>query len=226
MTGIFAQHAPPFDLTSDMLFALALCPTGPLRRTFPGVPFFSLLGHTPLLLWFSRITRMCYHGTEGAEHCIGGSEAGLYHELNVLTLLREPALFAPAIYATSLLSVRVGHGYGMPKSLTTMSVQTGGTRFCSQMQDGTRQSVVRARLLGSGKALAKLSSRFLPRWTWLVRFPSGSAIRALIEETPAVQLAHVQAGHLTLEAQWLPEAVRLMPVGFYVPGLRMQLPPP
>ena len=37
-----ARHClPPFDLTADMLFALALCPTPPLRRAFPGVPFIS-----------------------------------------------------------------------------------------------------------------------------------------------------------------------------------------
>jgi hypothetical protein len=226
MTDIFAQYAPPFHLTSDMLFVLALCPSRPLRRTFPGVPFVSLLGKTPLLLWFSRITQMCYHDTEGTEHCIGGSEASLYHELNVVAFLREPALFVPGIYATSMLSVQVGHRYGMPKHPTTMSVQSAGPRFRSEMQDGTRQSIVRAQLLGSGKGLAKLISRFLPRWTWLVRFPSGSRIRALIEEMPRAQLAYVQAGQLALEAEWLPEAVRLLPVGCYLPGLRMQLPPP
>ena len=146
--------------------------------------------------------------------------------MNVVAFLLESALFVPAIYATSMLSVQVGHGYGMPKHLTTMSVQSGGPRVRSEMPDGTRQSVVRARLFGSGKALPKLVSRFLPRWTWLVHFPSGSGIRALIEETPRVQLAHVRDGQLALEAEWLPEAVRLLPVGCYLPDLRMQLPPP
>jgi hypothetical protein len=146
--------------------------------------------------------------------------------LNVVAFLRRRALFVPGIYATSELTIQVGHGYGMPKQPTTMRMQVEGSRFRSEMRDGTRQSFVRARLLGSGKGLAKLVSRLLPRWTWPVRFPSGSGIRALIEETPGVQLAQVQAGQLALEAEWLPQAVRLLPVGYYLPGLRMQLPAP
>jgi len=226
MSDIFAQYAPPFDLTSDMLFVLALCPTRLLSQAFPGVPFLSLVGKTPLLLWFSRITEMCYHDTLGAQRCFGGSSAVLYHELNVVAFLRQRMLFVPGIYATSLLSIRVGHRYGMPKQPTTMQVQVGDKWVRSQVRDGTRQSFVRARLLGSGKGVAKLFSRFLPSLTWPVRFPSGSGIRALIEEAPRVQLAYVQAGRLALEAEWLPEAVRLLPLGCYLPGLRMQLPPP
>jgi hypothetical protein len=94
------------------------------------------------------------------------------------------------------------------------------------MQDGTQQSFVRARLLESGKGVTKPLSRFLPGFTWPVRFPSGSGIRALIEETPRVQLASVQDGQLALEAEWLPQKVTLLPVGCFVPSLRMQLPPP
>jgi len=226
MSDIFAQYAPPFDLTSDMLFVLALCPSTLLRRTFPEVPFLSLLGRTPLLLWFSRITTICYHDATKRQHCMNGSSAGLYQELNVVAFLRERALFVPGIYATSMLSIRVGHRYGMPKQPTTMGVQTVDQRFHSQMRDGMRQSFVRARLLGLGKGVTGLISRCLPSFTWTVRFPSGSGIRGLIEETPRVQLAHVQAGRLALEAEWLPQAVMLLPVGFYLPGLRMQLPPP
>src|SRR5438270_3017762 len=108
MADIFSQYAPPFDLTSDMLFALALCPTMPLRRTFPEVPFVSLLGKTPLLLWFSRVTKMCYHNTEGAQHCLDGA-AEMYDEVNVVAFLRQRMLFVPGIYATSDLTIRVGH---------------------------------------------------------------------------------------------------------------------
>jgi len=223
-SDLFAHYAPPFDLTSDILFVLALCPTTPLHQAFPGVPFLSLVGHTPLLLWFSRITQMCYHDTVGAQQCIGDTMTVLYNELNVVVFLRQRTLFAPSIYATSELTIQVGQGYGMPKQLTTMQVQVGDKWFRSQVRDGTRQSVVRARLLGSGKGAAKLVSRWLPGFTWPVRFPSGSRIRALIEETPRVQLAHVQAGQLALEAEWLPQAVTLLPVGIYLPGLRMQLP--
>jgi hypothetical protein len=208
-----------------MLFVLALCPTTPLRRTFPEVPFLSLLGRTALLMWFSRITEMCYHDATGGPHCMSGSSAGLYQELNVVAFLQERALFVPGIYATSMLSIRVGHRYGMPKQPTTMQVQVDEKWFCSEVRDGTRQSFARARRLGSGKGAAKLAPRFLPSFTWPVRFPSGSSIRALIEETPRVQLAYIQAGQLALEAEWLPKAVRLLPVGCYLPSLRMQLPP-
>lgn len=224
-SDIFAQYAPPFDLTSDMLFALALCSTRPLSQVFPGVPFLSLVGHTPLLLWFSRITQMCYHDRLGVQHCLGEA-AGLYYELNVVALARQRMLFVPGIYATSELTIRVGQGYGMPKHPATMQVQVGGSRFYSEVRDGRRQSVVQARLLGSGNGLVKLVSRFLPSFTWPVRFSSGSGIRALIEETPGVQLAYVQEGQLALEAEWLPQKATLLPAGFYLPGLRMQLPPP
>ncbi|TMD62228.1 MAG: hypothetical protein E6I91_16675 [Chloroflexi bacterium] len=64
----------------------------------------------------------------------------------------------------------------------------------------------------------------MPSFTWPVRFPSGSTIRALILTTPRAQLAYVQAGQLALEAEWLPQAVTLLPVGIYLLGLRMQLP--
>ena len=224
-SNLFAHYTPPFDLTSDMLFVLALCPTKPLSRAFPGVAFVSLAGHTPLLLWFSRITQMCYHDTTGAQHCIGGARV-LYHELNVVAFLQEQALFVPGIYATSDLTIQVGHRYGMPKHPTSMHMQVGGQRFCAEVKDGTRRSFVRARLLGSGKGVAKLVSRYLPSFTWPVRFPSESTVRALIEAMPRVQLAQVQAGQLALEAEWLPQVVWLLPVGCYVPNLRMQLPPP
>ena len=45
--GIFATYGPPFDLRADLLLAAALAPTAPLRATFSGVPFLSLLGRTP-----------------------------------------------------------------------------------------------------------------------------------------------------------------------------------
>jgi hypothetical protein len=225
-TDIFAQYAPPFELTSDMLFVLALCPTAPLHQAFPGVPFLSLVGKTPLLLWFSRITEMCYHDTTGAQHCIGGSRAGLYDELNVTAFLRKPALFVPSIYATSDLTIQVGHRYGMPKRPTTMQVHVSDKEFSSSLIDGTRQSFVRAQMLGSGKGLAKVLAGFLPRWTWPVRFPGGRTIRALIQVLPRVQLAYVKVGQLALEVRWLTHAIRLLPVGCAVPDLRMHLPPP
>lgn len=223
---IFSRYAPPFDLTSDLLFVFALCPAAPLRRTFPDIPFLSLLERIPLVIWFSRITQMCYHDTAGTQHCIGDTTRGLYNELNVVALLRRHALFVPGIYATSELTIQVGHRYGMPKQATVMRVQVVGKQFRSEMSNGTQQSFVWARLFGSGKGLAKIISHFLPRWSWPIRFPGGSSIRTLIQATPRVQMVHVQAGQLALEAQWLQEIVALLPVGFYLPAQRMQLPPP
>jgi hypothetical protein len=42
-----ADYQPPFEVTADLLVVPALCPTAPLRRAFPSVPFLSLLGRTP-----------------------------------------------------------------------------------------------------------------------------------------------------------------------------------
>ena len=69
-------------------------------------------------------------------------------------------------------------------------------------------------------------SRFWPRCTWPVRFPEGRSIHARIETTPHMQIAQIQSGQLALEASWLPKAVKLLPVGVYLSGLRMRLPHP
>jgi hypothetical protein len=114
-SAIFDRYRPPFDLTSDMLLALAFCPTSPLRQAFPETPFLSLLGWTPLVVWFSRITEGWYRDPAGRPRL--ADEGIPYNELNVLALLRAPAVFVPGIYASSELSVRIGHGYGMPKQL-------------------------------------------------------------------------------------------------------------
>jgi hypothetical protein len=226
MADIFAQYGPPFDLTSDMLFVLALCPTRPLRRTFPAVPFVSLLGKTPLLIWFSRIKQMCYQDAEGQRRCTGGLETSLYDEVNVAALLRERALFVPGIYATSELTIRVGHRYGMPKQLTTMWFQCEPKRLCAVMKDGKEQSMLLARRLGAGRRVARLLSRLWPRQIWPVHFPSGSNIRPLLQATPSGQWVYVKLGQLALEATWLAGVVALLPIGFYVPNLQMQLPSP
>jgi hypothetical protein len=51
-------------------------------------------------------------------------------------------------------------------------------------------------------------------------------VRARILATPRVQFARVRGGRLALDAAWLPRPVPVLPLGIYVPGLRMQLPPP
>lgn len=224
--GVFAQYRPPFDLTSDMLVGLALCPTVPLRRNFPGVPFLSVRGRTPVLIWFARITDAVYRDPMGRRRSALGTGGVPYNELNVLTLLWRRALFVPGIYATSELSIRIGLGYGMPKRSISMEVQRDRQRLAALAIDGARQSVARARFVGSGEILARIVSPWLPLCTWPVRFPSGSQVRGQIREAPRVQIARVHWGQLSVEASWLPKPLSLLPVGLYLPGQRMRLPPP
>jgi hypothetical protein len=219
------RYRPPYDLTADMLVVPALCPTVPLRQTFPRVPFLAVRGKTPLVLWFSRITEVCYCDAAGERRCEGGADSALYNELNIIALVRQHALFVPAIYATGERTIRIGHRYGMPKQLTSMHVQVHGTHCEASMMDGARESFARARLLGSGRGVAQMLSRLWPRQLWPARFPIGTDVRAMIQATPRVHLAYVQAGQLSLDAVWLPEAVSLLPVGLYLPRLRMRLPP-
>ena len=223
---MFDRYSPPFSLTSDMLFALGLARTAPLRRAFPDLPFLSAHGRTPLVIWFSRITEACYRDATGQRRCDRDTDGVPYNELNVLALLREQALFVPGIYATSELSVSIGHGYGMPKRPTLMHLEATDKRLRSTAIDVSRRSFVRARLLGSGKGVAELLSRLWPRRVWPIRFPSGSEVRGTIQAAPRIPFAHVQRGQLSVDAGWLPEPVSLLPVGVLMVALRMELPPP
>jgi hypothetical protein len=225
MAATLEHYRPPYDLTADMLVVLALCPTAPLRQTFPRMPVLSVRGKTPLVLWFSRITEVCYCDAAGERRCEGGAETALYNELNIIALLRQRALFVPGIYATGERTIRIGHRYGMPKQLTSMHVQAHGTHFEASMMDGACESFVRARLLGAGTSVAQMVSRSWPRQLWRARFPSGTDVRAMIQATPRVHVAHVRQGQLCLDTPWLPQAVSLLPVGLYLPRLRMRLPP-
>jgi hypothetical protein len=221
------RFQPPYDLTADLLLVLAPCPTAPLQRAFPAVKLVSLLGRTPLLLWFSRITRVGYRDADGAHRHDGDAGSALYHELNVVAPLQDRALFVPAIYATGERTIQIGRAcYGMPKQPATIHLRVGDERFLASAADGPCRSYVRARLLGSGQRLARLAARWWPRALWPARFPDARReLRALIQETPAARLAHVFAGRLALRAAWLPRPAPLLPVGLYLPGLRMQLPP-
>jgi hypothetical protein len=222
---VFAHFRPPFDLTSNMLFGLTFCPTPPLRRTFPSVPFLSVWGRTPMVVWFARITEVWYRDAAGRPRRATETGQVPYNELNVLALLRHRAVFVPGIYATSRLSVRIGHGYGMPKRLIEMEVGRSEGQVIATANDGTRRSVARAHLKVSWGVLARALSFWWPRWTWPVRFPSGSDVRALIQELPQARIAHLHHSRLEVEEPWLPEPVPLLPLGFYLPGLRMRLPP-
>ena len=219
------RYRPPYDLTADMLVVPALCPTAPLRQTFPRVPFLAVRGKTPLVLWFSRITEVCYCDAAGERRCEGGAETALYNELNIIALLRQRALFVPGIYATGERTIRIGHRYGMPKQPASMQIRVDTTHFETSMMDGACESFARARLLGSGRGVAQMVSRLWPRQLWPARFPIGTDVRAMLQATPRVHVAHVRQGQLCLDTVWLPEAVSLLPVGLYLPHLRMRLPP-
>jgi hypothetical protein len=125
-----AAYRPPFEVTAGLLVVPALGPTAPLRRAFPGVPFLSLLGRTPLLAWFGRVTEGCAHDAAGRWRCEGGRGAVLYHELTVVAALARHALFLPATYAISARSVRLArHYYGMPKDSAAMTLRVAGRRY-------------------------------------------------------------------------------------------------
>jgi hypothetical protein len=224
---LLSRYQPPYDLTADLLLVLAPCPTAPLRRAFPKLKLLSLLGRTPLLLWFSRTTRVSYQNADGARRGDGDARSALYHELNVVAPLQDRALFVPAIYATGERTIQIGRGYyGMPKQPATIYLRVSGERFVASAADGPCRGYVRARLFGSGEHLARLTARWWPRRLGPVHFPgTRRELRALIQEVPAVRPAYVYAGRLALRAAWLPRSVPLLPVGLYLPGLRMQLPP-
>src|SRR5919198_6564105 len=90
-TAALERYRPPYDLTADMLVVPALCPTAPLRQTFPRVPCLAVRGKTPLVLWFSRITEVRYYDASGERCCEGGAETALYNEMNIIALLRQRA---------------------------------------------------------------------------------------------------------------------------------------
>jgi hypothetical protein len=220
------RYRPPFVLTSDMLFVIAFARAGDLQRSFPGVPFISILGRTPLVVWFSRITESCYHDQAGAWRCErSSSPEGIYSEVNTLGPLRRRAVFVPTIYASEARTVQIGHHYyGMPKHLAQVDVRVREGQVQGMLIDGARRSVVHARLFGRGRGLGTILSRLWSRWTWPVHFPGGGYVRALILATPRMHLARVRPGRLALQTSWLPDARPLLPIGFYLRGLRMQLP--
>jgi hypothetical protein len=207
-----------------MLLTLAFCPTSPLREAFPRVPFLSLLGRTPMMIWFSRITAGWYRDRIGHRRPV---EEGIpYNELNALALLRAPAVFVPGIYATSELSVRIGHGYGMPKQLVPMEFGASRARLTASADVQGHRSEVAAVLLGSGRGPAGLLQPLWPLRTWPVCFPSGSRVRAVVQGVRGVRLARIERGHICVGAPWLREALRLQPVGLYLADLELRLPPP
>ena len=201
------RYHPPFDLIADLLFVAALARAGDLRGAYPGVPFVSILGRTPLIVWFSRVTRACYHDALGEVQCESG-----YTEVTVMAPLRRRRVFVPVIYASDERSVQIGQfWYHMPKLLAAVDVRIEGGRVRGRL--GDESGDVSARLLG---AVCRGVRR--PRWTWPIHFPGGAWTRALIVATGEMRLARVESGSL-------PQG-RLLAYGLYVGAVRMQLPRP
>jgi hypothetical protein len=209
-----------------MLFVACFVSTAPLRRTFPGIPFLSLLGRTPLVLWFSRVSEGCYRDQASAVHCLGGPQETLYNEVTILAVLRKRALFCPLIYASNDLSIPIARLYAMPKQAQPMDLDIDGGEIKSRIPLGDQSTFVAARVARGGTLLARILSRLWPVWTWPVHFPAGTRIQTLIQATPAVQLSRVSRGQLALPVAWLTRPASFFGIGMFIPQLRMQLPPP
>lgn len=228
----FERHPPPYDVPSDMILVAARPGLEPLRRSFPEQPFEPLGGRALLVAWFSRVLAIHYGGSpadgpaRGARGRLDAVADGFpYRELNLAVLLRGGRWFVPAIYATSELTLRIGHRYGMPKRLVRMSFEADEARLASRAWAGG-ESFVEARLHLSGRAPAWLLERLPSWWTPTVTFPDGSWIRARIDGAARLRPARVLAGRLELREPWLPEPAPLLPWGLYLTGFRMRLPRP
>lgn len=219
-------HRPPYDLTANFLIVMTLSATAPLKQSFPDIPFLSVFGKTPFILWFSRITEACYYDQSNQKQCEQNTDQIPYTELNVVTLLNKRALFVPRIYASSELSVRVSSLYAMPKTLHALSWKVSNQAVESSLIEEGHQSFVHARVFQGGKITAKLLSSFLPISVWPAQFPAKGSVRAIIQSVPAVQLALIKQGQLSLPEPWLPEPVSFFPIGLSLPQLAMRLPPP
>lgn len=224
--GVVERYPPPYRLLSDMLFAVALCPAAPLQATFPTVPFRVVGGRAVLATWFSSVRRIRYGEADGTTGQLGGQDEILYHELNVVALLKTRALFSPAIYATSALTIAIGHHYGMPKQPTTLQIERPDRRFIVRMEEGGQQSTLAARRIGPGRPLGRGINALLPRWSWPTYFPDGRSVKAHLLDMPVAQLAWIGRSRLALPATWLPKPLSFLPIGLYAPGLEMKLPPP
>jgi hypothetical protein len=220
--------APPYDLRSDMLLAVALCATGPMLEAFPGVPFLALGGKTPVAAWFAKITVGCHRNAAGERECASGRLSIPYCELTVLAALSEPRAFVPGIYTTSELVLRIGDLYGMAKHPAHATFPHHGHLFLSHIQPLTsgRSSFARARILGSGRTLAWLASRMMPFTSPSVLLPARTSVRAVLPEVGRAHVALVRDGRLEVGEPWLPRPVPFLPVGLYLRDLWMHMPVP
>jgi hypothetical protein len=224
---VFDDVPPPFDLVSDMLLTGATCPVGPLRKSFPDVPFLALGDRAVVGMWFSRVLSARV-GPGGERELTPASDPHdfPYAELTVAVLVRGGHAFVPGIYATGELTLRIGHRYGMPKVLVPMTYEASDRAVRSVAWVRGGESRVAARVLASGRLLAALLDRAFPRWSPIVSFPSGSNVQARLERAERVHLTWIDSGRLALDEPWLPRAVALWRLALHVPRQRMVLPAP
>lgn len=223
----FDTYPPPFDLTSDMLLAGATCAAEPVARAFPGLPVRTFRGSAVLGIWFSRVEEI-RAGPEGGMRIGPGEALGdvPYQELNVAVLLRDRRLFVPGIYATSELTLRLGHRYGMPKERAEMTYEARGARVTSRTAVGGDESHVEARSLPLGHLAGVIAQRALPWWSWPVEFPSGSRIEGYIEGAAGARAAWLYRRRLALNEPWLPQPAHVWPLALRIPAQVMRLPAP
>lgn len=86
----------------------------------------------------------------------------------------------------------------------------------------------RARLLGRQCFLTQCLKRCCPFVSRPVCFPSGAMINAgvLTAAEARSRPALITEGRLRLGTPWRPAAVRAVPLGLFVPALRMRMPAP
>ena len=227
LKDFFNIYIPPFSMTVDALFCVAWCPVAPLKDAFPAVPFLSILGKTPLVLWFARFKDFDYTVPEGARRKMSDTPGALpYSELGIGTLLWKRGFFVPSLYASSDFGVQLGLSYDMPKQPTApIELHLSQKALRANLPQSKQQSFIWARFLGTGYWLARVAHLLLPLRPWPISFPAnGSSIRAAISDADRLQIAHIQAGRLVLDVPWLPQAVQFCPLGLYLRGMRLELP--
>jgi hypothetical protein len=223
----FDTYPPPHDVAADMVVVAGTCAAGPVRTTFPGLPLRVAAGRAIVAAWFARIDRIRSGPVPGVVADERSEPGELpYGELTVALLLTKGRVFVPGIYATSDLSVAVGHRYGMPKSKAPIVYAESGSNVQAHVPIGDRESHVEGRALTVGAALPRLVARALPWQAWPASFPSGASVHAAVVRVERARPMWLSRRRLDVDESWLPEGAWLLPLALHVVGLGMVLPGP
>jgi hypothetical protein len=224
----FSIYKPPFAMTFDALVCIVWCPVSHVKATFPTLPFVSVLGHTPLVLWFASFKEFTYTDTRGTAQTMGQRAGALpYQELGIAALLWRRGFFVPTLYASNEFGVQLGLSYGMPKQPPLpIEIQVAAGTFRAHVLAGIKQSFLWVRLLRASRLLTKVVRAILPLKTWPIAFPSGSRMEPGLTTTDRAHLAHIQAGRLALDASWLPPTTAFFPLGLSLRNAQLELPEP